>query len=220
MAPWVVPLLHPAALIRGRWAERGAQIRYMSRAVGVTEASETPEIHIEAPPPGSIVRPQVADLARFDAMAAAPVVGGMAAATGPEAFTHLSVDIENAGHFTVLVGLTLFEGRRIGPSLSLPFRTQHGMNYWEPEEHWVATGYLYRWLADERLTKVFHNGVAHDIPLLEETGFIVAGPIEDTMIMQHYCYPEMRKALQYCATLYLGAPVWKTLLDEEEPDEK
>ncbi len=209
--PWVVPLLHPAYLIRGKWAERGAQIKYMSRAVRVAEGSSYPGMNIEAPPPGSIVRPVVADLARFDAMAARRGLGE---------YTHLSIDIENAGHFTVLVGLTLFNHESIGPSLSLPFRVQHGMNYWEPADHHIATGYLYRWLADPRTTKVFHNGVAHDIPLLEETGFVVAGPIEDTMIMQHYCYPEMRKALQYCSTLYLGAPVWKTLLDEEEPDEK
>ena len=38
----------------------------------------------------------------------------------------------------------------------------------------------------------------------------------DTMVMHHYLYSEMKKGLNYLATLYLGAGCWKTLVEEEK----
>lgn len=80
-------------------------------------------------------------------------------------------------------------------------------------------GYLYRWLADPHLAKVFHNGVTHDVPILEDNGFEVKGTLWDTMIMAHHTYPEMRKGLSYCSTLYMGFPNWKVLLTEDDEDD-
>ena len=133
-----------------------------------------------------------------------------------------AIDIENAGDYITLIGLTLMnsETAEIGLTLGLPFRSRFGQRYWEHRaEHDQAVEYLGDWLADLQLGKVFHNGTAHDVPLLEAIGFEVNGEVWDTMTMQRYAYPECRKGLQYCSTLYLGTPNWKTLLDEDEDAE-
>lgn len=74
-------------------------------------------------------------------------------------------------------------------------------------------------LEDASIAKLFHNGVAFDIPELEELGFTVAGPIYDSLVLSHHLYPEFKKGLQYRATLHCGAPVWKSLVEEDEDEE-
>ena len=76
--------------------------------------------------------------------------------------------------------------------------------------------WLYSVLADARLGKVFHNGVVYDVPILQGIGFHVRGRLIDTMNLAHACYPELSKGLQFTATLYNWAPVWKVLSDETD----
>lgn len=66
---------------------------------------------------------------------------------------------------------------------------------------------------------MFHNGVSHDVPILEELGFEVQGRLLDTMFLSHVAYPEAPKGLQHCATLHLWAPVWKSLTEETDEEE-
>ena len=63
---------------------------------------------------------------------------------------------------------------------------------------------------------VFHNGISYDIPLLERYGFEVRGLLVDTMWLAHHCYSELPKGLQFLATQYCWAPVWKSLVDEKD----
>jgi hypothetical protein len=167
-----------------------------------------PNMDPDALPPNSLVWPTLGTLVDFDTQLCQ--------------WDALAVDIETVGNHITLVGLTCMHlgDERVGPSLSLPFRLRGGSFYWHKwQDHVAATAYLYSWLADPRLALVFHNGIGFDVPLLEENHFKVRGRLLDTMVMQHYCYPEMRKGLQYCATLYLGAPVWKTLTDTDDEEE-
>lgn len=204
--PWVVPFIGPDDIRKGRWSEGPAQVAYFERAVRLCRGQSVEIPDVTRPPPGSLLRPTLRTLAQFDREI-------------PN-WPALSIDIENAGHFITLLGITLFSPAAVGSTLSLPFRSQHGLDYWQTwPEHLQAVGYLYRWLADPRTTKVFHNGVAHDVPILEETGFIVNGPLDDTMVQVHWCYPEMKKSLVYNAIMYCGFPNWKTLLDEDDDAE-
>jgi hypothetical protein len=68
----------------------------------------------------------------------------------------------------------------------------------------------------DTVAKVFHNGVVYDVPILQTLGFLVKGRLIDTMNLQHACYPELPKSLQFCATLYLWSPCWKLLVDESD----
>jgi hypothetical protein len=204
--PVLVPILHPSGLFRGRWSEVPAQIVYLKRAIGIIKGKPVPQYDISKPPQGSLLNPTLQTLALFDRELTK--------------WPALSIDIENAGKFITLLGITLYSETVVGPTLSLPFRVQHGLNYWSSwTDHLEATGYLYRWLSDPRTIKCFHNGVSHDVPILEDTGFIVNGPLEDTMVKLHYCYPESKKGLQYAATLFCGMSHWKSLVDPDEDSE-
>jgi len=214
--PFYLPIIHPAALLRGQHQEEPAQVAYLERVAPFLAGTFVPP-DVEEPPEGSLLAPTLAALERFD----------QEMHTGD--IDCLSIDIESAGNYIILVGITLMGGvtsrlmgegmPTIGMSLSLPFKTRLGERYWRSKEaHDEAVEYLGKWLSDHMYAKLFHNA-AFDVVELRETGFEVNGEILDTMVMQHYCYPEMRKALSYCATLYLGMPNWKMLLDEDDEKE-
>ncbi|MBK25963.1 MAG: hypothetical protein CME70_18320 [Halobacteriovorax sp.] len=209
--PWILPIIHPASIVRGRWHEDSAQIVYLKQIKKILNNPTNPSNYPTDPnnlPENTKLWPTLNDLEKFTNQL--------------ENFDLLSIDIENAGPYLTLIGITALSAERneLGPTLSLPYRMRYGHNYWADwESHLKATEYLYRWLINPKLGKIFHNGVTHDVPILEEHGFIVGGEIWDTMVMQHYMYPEMRKGLQYCATLYTGAAHWKDLLDDKDETE-
>jgi len=212
VAPLVLPIMHPAAILRGLEVEEPAQVAYLKRANDYIRNKLVPYTKDANAPPGCDIRPSIATVRRFsDRLEELKLIW-------PNQQLILSVDIENAGDYITLVGVVIVDlvGGCVRGGISVPFRIQGGINYWSDwDEHVEATKHLYRWMADPTLGKVFHNGISHDIPQLERIGFTVAGDIHDTLVMQHYCYPEMRKSLQYCATLYCGAPVWKDLEDND-----
>ena len=205
--PWYLPIVHPSAIVRGQWHEEPAQVSYLKRLVSFHHGWRP--LDVEKPPADCIVRPSIAMLVLFDQY----IQEGQ--------WDCLSIDIENAGDYIILVGLTLMdlEAGLVGPSLSLPFKGRFGERYWSRPDHDRAVEMFGDWLADPRLAKVWQNGISHDVPMLEATGFEVNGEQWDTMVMSHYCYPEMRKGLQYNATLHLGMGNWKTMLDEDDEDE-
>ena len=215
--PWVLPIIHPASIVRGRWHEEPAQIVYLKRLASILRGENTPPVDdVDSPPPNTLLWPSLTTLKEFNDELTQEIdeLYGLY-------WNTLSVDIESAGPFVTLIGITALSTTRgeVGPTLSLPFRIQHGQNYWPTwEDHLSATTYLYSWLANPELDKVFHNGITYDVPILEEHGFIVLGELWDTMVMQHYMYPEMRKGLQYCATLYTGALYWKGMLDPDKDE--
>ncbi len=132
----------------------------------------------------------------------------------------VSIDIENAGPHIICIGFTGFSlDGNIGSSICVRFRKRGG-GLWHSRKELVATvGWLFQLLNRTEISKVFHNGVTYDIPILEELGFKVRGRLIDTLNLQHCCYPEDRKSLQYCATLYLWSPAWKTSIEEADDEE-
>ena len=207
--PWVLPVIHPAAILRGQFHEEPAQVTYLKRARQLFLGAWVPR-NVELPPPETWLWPTLGTLRNFDSYL-----------SGAN-WNALAIDIENAGKYITLIGLTAMdmEKEQVGATLSLPFRVRYGQRYWTSyTEHRRAVEYLYDWLACPRLAKVFHNGVAHDVPILERDGFKVEGELWDTMVMTHHCYPEMKKGLSYCSTLYLGLNNWKLLLNEDDEDE-
>ena len=208
---WAMPILHPSAIIQGQRHKEPAQKRYLTRLKEWVDAGVTPDvINVNEPPPGSSLYPSPEDMDLFYEEAASPEWGAV------------SHDLENAGPHIICDGMTLLntETGAVGRSVCLRFRVQGGDPYWatQKELHHVVYG-LARHLADAEVAKVFHNGVTHDVPILEEIGFDVAGRLIDTMIMMHTAYSEMPKGLQFCATLWNGTPVWKTLVEEGEDEE-
>jgi hypothetical protein len=134
------------------------------------------------------------------------------------------VDIENAGQFLICIGFTLLrpETWEVGRTIVFRVLRRDGVLHWprqEDRERMVRS--MGGILESPDVLMAFHNGVGHDIPFLMDLGFDVKGRIVDTMVLSHTAVSEFPKGLQWCATLYLGAPVWKTLVHpEEEEDSK
>ena len=169
-----------------------------------------PETDVTKPPPNSILFPTLEDLEEF----LKPLEEGE--------FDAVSIDIENAGPHIICVGFShcnLGNGT-IGSTICLRFRRRGGGLYWRSRrELGSAVRWLFGILAADSIAKIFHNGVVYDVPILQGLGFQVNGRLIDTMNLQHACYPEMPKGLQFCATLYLWSPCWKRLTDEEDEGE-
>jgi hypothetical protein len=160
------------------------------------------DLDLERGPPDSILFPTLADLERWEQ--------GITDA--------VAIDIETAGEYIICVGLTQLdlESGNVGSSLCLRFRLKAGARYWALQDHAKAVEWLYDLLARSDLTLVFHNGVTFDVPALKAHGFQVKGKLLDTMLLMRAAYSEMKSRLEYCGTLWLGMPVWKTMVDDED----
>jgi hypothetical protein len=192
---WVTPLIHPAAVLRGRWALEPAQIAYLKR---LARDPQPQLFDVSQPPPRCNPHPTFRDL---------------------EVFTHLvknfyqivSLDIENAGSTLLCVGMVAMYSDTLRPSQGVCFR-------FHPPDLEVAQRrrLLQDILADSAITKVGHFMIQHDLPFLLDQGFTVRGRLLDTSVLLHAVYAELPKGLQFLATLLAGAPCWKDIVDEKE----
>ncbi len=201
----LVPLVHPDEIDRGQWAQEPAQIRYLERLF----RDEFMELDLTGPPEHGVLYPSSTEL---------------------EALYHeaedlntpcFSIDLETAGDHIICVGFWLLnlDPFQMFDGLCFRFLGQGG-GQWHVDwnTHLEAVETLYNVLEDPGIAKMFHNGATFDVPLLTKHGFDVGGRIIDTMMMQRSMYSEMKAGLQYCATLYLGAPLWKQMVKEDADD--
>lgn len=202
-AVWVVPILHPAYILRGLFGLEPAQVLYLKRVRKILDGWEPPQPSVEEGPPGALTHPTLEQMFQWK--------GELERLPDRT----LAVDIENAGDFLLCVGFCRVADEQ---SLCVPLRKQGGEPWWEWEDLREVVGWLCAILEDPSIPKVFHNGQAHDVPVLERLGFEVRGYAGDTLIMQHVAYPEMPKRLEFIGILYSGMPAWKWLsrgADEE-----
>ena len=207
----VNPIQHPGAIVRGAWSKEPCQETYLRRLNQFVKGKiPCPDIDISKPPPNTILFPTLRDLEEFTLES--------------EDYDAVSIDIENAGPHIICIGFTALsiDSGRVGSTICLRFRRRGGGHYWQSRSELIAVvGWLYGILDNSRLGKIFHNGVVYDVPILNALGFQVKGRLIDTLNLQHACYPEMSKGLQFTATLYNWAPCWKRLTDEgDEGDGK
>jgi hypothetical protein len=211
--PYILPLLHPASFeySKRNAPKEPAQVTYLKRVARHLKDGTVPEIvDYSEPPKGGVIFPTMTDL------------DGFRLGLGKLSKPCVAYDIENAGNFLLCIGMWAvdLEDWSVHQGICLPFKLQGGKEYWEKEtDHLAAVKWLYDLLADEGIASAFHNGVTHDVPMLEGWGFEVRGRMLDTMVIAHYTYPEMPKGLAYLSTLYLGAGVWKDLVKEDEKDD-
>jgi hypothetical protein len=207
----VNPIQHPGAIVRGLWSREPCQETYLRRLQDWAKGRrELPEIDVSKPPPNSKLFPTLEDLWEF----LTPLQEGE--------FDAVSIDIENAGPHIICVGCThlALDADRVGATVCVRYRRRSGDLYWKSRRELVdAVSWLFQLLAMDTIAKVFHNGVVYDVPILQRLGFEVRGRLIDTMNLQHACYPELPKGLQFCSTLYLWSPCWKRLTEEGDEAE-
>jgi hypothetical protein len=205
---YCVPILSPLDIIKGQWALEAVQVVALRRAGELGNGLLPHDFSMDpsTQPPGSVLLPSLADLhawrAELDFL---------------EDRT-LTVDIESAGHLLVMIGFCRVVDLK---SICVPFRKRQGQLYWSDTDVVVAARWVAELLESPNYPKVFHNGQAFDVPMLEFMGFEVNGYVDDTMILQHVAYPEMPKGLEFVSILYAWARPWKYLSKlEKEGDGK
>lgn len=191
----------------GNWSEEPAQVKFLRYAndiaTGVVDGyAQRPDF--TRPPPGVAFdfAPTLASLAAWRSALPDPA--------------EVVVDIETAGDHIRLVGLYDVGGRSY---LGFPIRSVGGGNYWGTADLPLAVEWLWDLLSDELVAKVFHNGQAFDIPMLERNGFVVEGYEYDTMLAAHVAYPGVPKGLEELAKVHLRAGGWKRMVKGDVGEE-
>ena len=208
MKRWITPLKHPAAIMRGQWSSQPVQVAYLQRLAAMPNPIL---VDVSKPPPGCLTAPTLGELRAFveEVEAAAPC--------------DVVFDIENAGPQLICCGMLILRSTHLLDisqdslmrGVCFRVRRQGGGLWWAGIQHNEAMALMRRVLGNEKVRKVGHFIVQHDIPLLEDAGFPVRGPILDTSVLLHAVHSEMRKGLQFAATLFCGAPRWKDIPDEK-----
>lgn len=187
--------LHPAYVMRGQWGDEPFQVLCLKRAKVIAERGSWPIDDPYKPPPGAIPEPTLAQLREWTerTISKGEVV---------------AVDIETAGRTIIMVGVC-----RASDLIATCFHflCTGGSAYWAPDDEDEMKAMLWELLASP-CPKVFHNGQAFDVPILEANGFEVGNYLYDTLLMQHIAYAEMKAGLEHCARLYCGVNGWKTTL--------
>jgi uracil-DNA glycosylase len=187
----VVPTFHPAMVLR-QWDQRVVSLADLEKA------------HVESTSPDFSfdnselwIAPSLDDLDEFDRE---HMVGA----------TICACDIETKrGQITCIS----FAPRN-DISLVIPFWMEgDSPSYWStPREEALAWGYVKRWMERADLTKVFQNGL-YDLQYIQHAppGIRPRACTEDTMLMHHSLFSELKKGLGFLGSVYANVPSWKSM---------
>jgi hypothetical protein len=124
----------------------------------------------------------------------------------------VAFDIETAKGQITCIGLA----RSPEDSIVIPFINADWSSYWAtPADELAVTICIKRLLEDPEIIKIAQNNL-YDVSWLQrKLGIKVRGKIEDTMHMHHALQPEMRKGLDYLASIYTNDPPWKNMANHK-----
>lgn len=196
---WTVGIYHPAAILRGMWGVEPYQPIFLARAKEIADGTEPSHIDPDEAPPGALLDPTEEEMWDW--------------------YHHLSsgssvsVDIECAGHHITVVGMCCL---CCFVPIVFRFRARGGSPVMAQLDAKID-------ICDQVLSRpdihlIFQNGQAFDIPILEETGFVVEGYFEggfDTLLAGHACYPDSPKNLEFLALVWAGLGGWKAMVKAE-----
>lgn len=191
----VIPILHPAAILRGRWDMKPVQVEFIKRAAGLAAGTWAPaSLELNNPQ----LTPTPVDCKTWERE--------LFSLTDPT----ITVDIECAGPYLVCIGMCMVETEI---PICVRFRSCGGDPWPHPTGHLESlVRWSYQLLANPAIPKWFQNGQAFDIPYLHRVGFKVNGYAGDTMLLQRYMYPGMPANLEFLASFYAEMPGWKWMV--------
>jgi hypothetical protein len=116
----------------------------------------------------------------------------------------LSIDIETSGDQITCIGFA----PRVDVALVLPFRTMKG-NYWPAlDEELKAWQWVKRMCSLPK--SIVGQNFLYDIQFLwRKYGITVPHFEDDTMLLHHALYPEMKKDLGFLGSIYTDEASWK-----------
>jgi uracil-DNA glycosylase len=186
----VVPTYHPAAILR-QWSWRPVTLVDIMKALREAEYPELkrPERYI-------IINPDLHDILNWvdDLLLDPPDL--------------LSVDIETHWKMISCIGFARSER----DALVIPFLNPRNSNqsYWatadEEKSAWLAVKYI----LESYIPKLFQNGM-YDLQYIIRMGIRPKNIAEDTMLLHHSLFPEMRKGLGFLGSIYSNEAAWKLM---------
>ena len=210
-----LPLLHPAAIVRGAYEQEPNQITHLEHARDYIDNNFDP-VDISRAPPNSNLYPTIEALRVFSSR--------------PQITQGVSIDIESAGNYLRCIGFTRIADLHY---VCVRFRRQGGAVYHRSfEDLYLVVEWTYNLLKDPRVPKVFQNGQAFDVIELEMMGydrdgwygFEVNGYTDndlgfDTMLGHMTALSGFPKGLQVMSTVLLAMPNWKKLVKVDDEAE-
>ena len=130
------------------------------------------------------------------------------------AATHYAVDIETKRGQIEMISFA----RSRSDSIVIPFILPNGKNYWPTrEEEVLVWREVQAMLEEPSIIKVFQNGL-YDLFYLARMGFKPKNCSEDTMLLHHSLFPELRKGLDFLGSIYTDEAAWKLLRTRAKDD--
>lgn len=193
----VLPTYHPAYVLRS-WESRTIVVSDLFKARAESRFSE-----IRRPTRHLFTEPDISDLAEWeDILLRASILG---------------VDIETSrGQITTI-------GFAVSPQLALVFPFADGRktngSYWEKHSDERLAWLIVQEVLESPIPKVFQNGL-YDLQYISRLGFKVLNCLDDTMILSHALWPEMRKDLGFLGSIHTNESSWKVLRNRAKDQTK
>lgn len=194
-----LPTYHPAAILR-QWNWRPILVADLIKA---HREAQFPEL--VRPERAILINPSLEELLQWTSQTLA----------NPPPL--LSCDIETRWGQITCIGFA----RSPASALCVPFvdPARPSGCYWR-----TAGEEFHAWAAVRRLLaspipKLFQNGL-YDIQYIIKMGLSVANATEDTMLLHHSIFPEMRKGLGFLGSIYTNESAWKLMTRPKADTEK
>lgn len=117
-----------------------------------------------------------------------------------------SVDIETSKGQITMIGFA----RSPQDAIVIPFIKGDGTSYWASHEDEVRAWTMVKEMLERPLPKLFQNGL-FDLSYIVRLGIRPRNCIEDTMLLHHSLFPEMKKGLEFLGSIYTDEASWKMM---------
>ena len=195
----VLPTFHPAAVLYA-WANRPIMVMDLLKA-----KRESAFADIRRPARQVLISPTLEEMKEWinQTLAQAPQV--------------LSVDIETAAGQITCIGF----GRSRTSAMVVPFWNPSSPqgSYWPSPAAELEAWRLVELLLASKIPKLFQNGM-YDLQYITKMGLRVSACLEDSMLLHHSLFPEMKKGLGFLGSVYTNEPAWKLMRVEKADTEK
>lgn len=182
----VLPTYHPAAILRN-WAQRPIVIADLIKA-----AREQHFPEIRRPERYLLVNPTLDEILEWFRRPASAY----------------SIDIET---FRKQIEMISF-ARNPKDAIVIPFisKTSPDYSHWPDPLDELRAWNIIGAALESNIPKIFQNGI-FDISYLARMGLRINNAADDTMLLHHSLYPEMRKGLGFLGSIYTGESSWKLM---------
>jgi len=198
----VLPTFHPAAVMYA-WANRPIMVMDLMKARRESVFKE-----IRRPARQVLINPSLEEMREW--------IEQTLKASPPS----LSVDIETAAGQITCIGF----GRSRTSAMVVPFwsPSSPGASYWPSLAAECEAWRLVELILQSPIPKLFQNGM-YDLQYITKMGLRPKACLEDSMLLHHSLFPEMKKGLGFLGSVYTNEPAWKLMragkADTEKKDE-